>query len=140
MDDNVELLTKLMERAAEGKHSTFVLVKSMAEYLALKIYLGALKEIVKEFKRMKKDLLTEYSLVLGTDLEDIHLLLGAVGCDESINYYQEEVRICEDIKYEFKIYMRCGRFFKMLFGGERPEEELVDMRPNVSSESKQENE
>ena len=125
--DNV--LADLLARAAGNDHSSFILLRSLAERRAARQYYKATAAAAAEFRMIRRSLIKEHCKALLAGSCDIETILAAKNLELAIKFYEDEAEIIHDTLREYRAYLLSGHLLStVLLNTYRSEEDCVDYR------------
>lgn len=127
-DDSAQLTQALLNRAKNGKHSEFMLIRSPKEYAMSMSYLKSTRHVYKKFKGLKSKMYDKYCKKTMACIDDLELILTIKNLENVVDFYGEECRIVKDCQAEYRTYVRCGHRLDVLAGVYRPDSDMVDYR------------
>lgn len=120
---------RIIQRALEGEHTKFILLKSTYDLTRAKECKKAIKAVIKILTRIQNSLPKNINMYLAKGMTDEDIFNMTCDITSAYTFYQEELKIVKNIISEFRSYVRWGHFANIiLFGFERPEEDMVDWR------------
>ena len=128
LKQSTELLTELMNKAAEGKNSDFRFITCWGDRIVVKEYIYGVDAVIRIFADAETNSLKLYSTQIGERAQDLGLILSIKQFNQCKNYYQKEREIAEDMLAEYRSYIWGGHIWDTLVGNIRKEEDLVDYR------------
>lgn len=128
-----------LKRAHEGKQFDFEFIRSFDDYIVLKRYAKALKQIIDGYQAQRVILYEEYIKLLrefrNSD-QSIDYLLTMRSCETCADFYAVERETILNMVDEYRTYIFSGHFVDVIFNDEwREDEFLFDHRYEVIDES-----
>lgn len=124
-----------LKRAHEGKQFDFEFIRSFDDYIVLKHYAKALKQIINGYQTQLVILYEEYIKLLrefrNSD-QSVDYLLTMRSCEICADFYVIERKTILDMIDEYRTYIFSGHFIDVIFNDEwREDEFLFDHRYEV---------
>lgn len=126
----IEDLEKIINRAREGNHTQFSLIRNYPSYRKTKTYIRACNTIIKVFHKIEKRLMDDYLESLDSGQPDIGLLTAYTRFRDYMAFYKGEIMIIKSMRAEYRAYLiGSGHFWSSVLSDfERADEEQVDYR------------
>lgn len=125
---NVETISKLIEYARAGKHIEFQFITTWRVYKFYKKERKALRLVVKCLRKGCKNLLNNYCKNVKNGSADVINLVVLATLTNTLEFYIEELKILEDMIYEYNAYLLDGNLVYAFLEFPRQESELWDHR------------
>jgi uncharacterized protein YgbK (DUF1537 family) len=122
------ILSELASFTEAGEHTKFELLQNWQEYkltrktrFAIKVLTGSLRQLTnKQFKT--------YCKSVTSGVSDVYQLLAYSSLVKILNFYSDELKVVEEMIYEYEAYLMEGNLIDSFFGEQRPVDKLWDHR------------
>lgn len=122
-------LADLLAKAAKNDHSSFILLRSPAEYRAARQYYKATSSAAAEFRLIRRALIKEHCKALSAGSCDTEAILAAKNLEFAVKFYEDEAEIMHDMLKEYRTYLLSGHLIStVLLNAYRSDEDCVDYR------------
>jgi hypothetical protein len=122
-------MSDLLSYVDSGEHTKFKLLQNWREYRYYSNTRKALKVLVKFIERSADLQLKNYCKDVTSGISDVHKLLAYKTIVKILTCYIEELKIVEDMVFEYEAYlMEDGNYLFAFLGEPRPVEKLFDHR------------
>lgn len=130
---SVEEIDELfMKRVHTEKNYDFEYIDNWSDFMLIRRYRKALKEIIKSYKEHWTNLYNEYCTLIPTydNTDDkLTILLTVKACEACVDYYTHDIQTLTDMVDEYKYYLTSGHIIEQLFNNDyRPKELFWDHR------------
>ena len=126
--DIKELLSILLERAAEGEHCEFKLITTWREYWFVRRSMQSLKVIIRTLTKSYHRTFKRYCREVSKGNPSVAKLFACNALQTAIDFYIAEYNIQFDMVDEFETYAAKGKFLDSLLFGARLEQDMWDHR------------
>lgn len=131
-----ELAVALILKAQKNDHTKFELLRNLDDKFMAKTCVKIFAKLSKRYKKVSKVLLKQYLQTVKVGRSSHELIVAYQEMNLCSKFYAEEVNIYWDMLDEFKSYLWSGHFLDVyLFGNDRTNEDMVDMRGKVHEDS-----
>lgn len=129
--ESQQLLTDLIEYAAAGKKMHFEFICNWQDYRKRRISRKTFLMIIESLRYAADSLLNRYCEGLKDGTADFTDLLVRKSLLKSVEFYNCEVLMLEDMIYEYEAYLMCGNLLWAFLGKERERYEMYDHREDT---------
>lgn len=128
MEEDKNLVLDFIETAEMGEHSQFQFIRSREEYKLICAMRRGLKVLVRGLEKSASNLFKQYYSDIVNNNTDVNKLIAYCLCQNTLEFYKEELRIAFDMMEEYECYLLYGSPLDFIFNLYRPEEKLRDYR------------
>ena len=128
MKTDKDLMSELIYNATAGCHRQFQYLRNYREYYKTRQIKRALAILVSSIRQSIKRQFKNYCKAVTAGDADIIKLLAYTTSINVLKFYEEELRIINDMIVEYECYLVNGNLFDFILGQQRPEEKLWDHR------------
>ena len=130
-DDEVkQLLIFIIDNAKTAKSTEFHFIRNWSDYRYCYRSRTSLKCLVKSLQRVSKRMIKKYCKGIKSGTGNFNQLLAYQQLQIALKFYQAELDTYTNMVYEYDAYLMesCNFLSSVLFGWERPTEDLRDFR------------
>lgn len=128
MKTNKDLTAELVYNTERGQHRQFQYLRNYREYSRARRLKRALVLLVSSIKQSLNRQFKNYCKVVTTGETDVIKLLAYCTTVKVLDFYEEELRIVNDMIIEYEYYLVNGNLLDFVLGCQRPEDKLWDHR------------
>lgn len=131
MKTDKEFVSDLINKATTATHRPFQFLRSWQEYWDTKKMRRAHVLLVTSIKQSLKKQFKKYCNTVAAGETDVIKLLAYCSANKVLTFYEEELRILEDMLDEYEWYLFYGNWIDFILGTERPANKLFDHRGTI---------
>ena len=128
MKTDKELMSELIYNAERGQHRQFQYLRNYKEYFRSRQIRRALTILVSSLKQSLRRQFKNYCKAVTSGKADVIKLLAYSTSKVVLAFYEEELKIINDMIIEYECYLANGNLFDFILGTYRPAEKLWDHR------------
>ena len=128
MNANEDLMSDLIQKAETAKHRQFQFIISFREYLNIRKLKRAHVLLVSSIDKSANKLFKKYCKDVTKGNEQVIKLIAYCTVVNILKFYEEELRILEDMLEEYECYLFADNWTDFIFGTVRPVDKLWDHR------------
>ena len=128
MTTNEDLLSELITKATTSKHIEFQFLRSWREYLNVRKMRRAHELLVAGLQRSARKQFNNYCNAIQAGETKVISLLAYCTILKVIQFYEEELKILNDILNEYEWYLFYGNWVDFILYQNRSVDKLVDHR------------
>ena len=122
MEDTQELILDLLTHARSGDHTKFEKLRWFSDYFAGCTTRRATRKVVEILSYTADNLFNKYCKAITKHQADVNLLFAYKQLQQATEFYQEELRILDEIILDYEDYLWSGNFVRAVFLGEERED------------------
>ena len=128
MQTNEDFMSDLIKNANAAKHRQFQFLKSWREYIVTMKIRRAHELLVSNLKQNADRLFKNYCKAVVDNETKVINLLAYCTTLKVLRFYEEELRILNDMLNEYEWYLYYGNWVDFILGVQRPVSKLFDHR------------
>lgn len=128
MKTNKDLIAELVYNTERGQHRQFQYLRNYREYFRARRLKRALALLVSSIKQSLNRQFKNYCKAVTAGETDVIKLLAYCTTVKVLYFYEEELRIVNDMIIEYECYLVNGNLLDFVLGCQRPEDKLWDHR------------
>lgn len=122
------ILSELAAFADAGEHTKFQLLRTWQDYLFTKKVQRSIKALTISLRVIADKQLKNYCKSVTLRTSHVYKLLAYQYLIKILNFYLEELRINEEMLYEYELYLADGNWTDFIFNVQRTSDKLWDYR------------
>lgn len=130
MKTQEDLASELIHNAESGKHRQFQFLRTWREYSRARKIRQAHVLLVASIRKSADSLFKKHCSGIINGQTDVTNLIAYCTTINVLQFYEEELKIIEDMVVEYECYLAAGNWLDFLFGYPRPFDKLWDHRGN----------
>lgn len=123
-----DLMSELIHRADVGKHRQFQLLQNWTEYRNARVIRRTHKLLVSSTRSQANKLFNSYCSDIEAGKTDVIKLLAYRTLTKVLYFYEEELRILNDMIDEYECYLAVGNWLDFILSINRPVDKQWDHR------------
>lgn len=124
IDDEAQSFIDLVHRALESKHSDFEFIRSLDHRAGAKIVRFSYVAVSKMFKKLYQSTYQDYIDQVKFGNQDVQTLMALKQFKHCMEFYDDEVKILDDMLEEYSEYVFSGHVLDTLMGRPRTDIDL----------------
>lgn len=128
MQTDKDLLSELIKRTDSGKHRQFQLLQNWTEYCNARYIRRTHRLLVSSIRTKARELFNGYCSEIKTGEADVVKLFAYHTLTRVLYFYEEELRILNDMIDEYECYLLAGNWLDFILSINRPADKQWDHR------------